>query len=97
MAEVVDDGDFLYLDDEVAPPKVKTPESKKVPKPVEVTIETTPVDSILMDLVVAGEQSISWPLSGMDCPDCAFKATKALNRLDVVSECSVSATEGSVR
>ena len=97
MAEVVDDGDFLYLDDEVAPPKVKTSKPKKVPKPVEVTIETTPVDSVLMDLVVAGEQSISWPLSGMDCPDCAFKATKALNRLDVVSECSVSATEGSVR
>jgi heavy metal translocating P-type ATPase len=97
MAEVVDDGDFLYLDDEVAPPKVKTSKPKKVLKPVDVIIETTPIDTILLDLVVAGEQSISWPLSGMDCPDCAFKATKALNRLDVVSECSVSATEGSVR
>jgi len=97
MAEVVDDGDFLYLDDEVAPQKVKTSKPKKVPKPVEIAINTTPVDSMLLDLVVAGEQSISWPLSGMDCPDCAYKATKALKRLDVVSECSVSATEGSVR
>jgi Cd2+/Zn2+-exporting ATPase len=43
-----------------------------------------------------GQQKAGWKLTGMDCPDCALKATRAVQRLASVSECNVSATHGSV-
>lgn len=49
------------------------------------------------ELVVDGVERFEWPLRGMDCPDCAMKATRAVNRLPGVDEVVVSATEGSVR
>ncbi len=55
----------------------------------------TPFDDDLASLSL-GIQSASWDLTGMDCPDCAMKATKALQRLDSVNSCTVSATQGSV-
>ena len=39
---------------------------------------------------------MSWPLLGMDCPDCASKATRALNFLPQVKSTKVSATAGKV-
>ena len=60
-----------------------------------VTEKLTPFDDDLAILSL-GVQKARWPLSGMDCPDCAMKATRAIQRLDSVSECSVSATQGSV-
>ena len=55
----------------------------------------TPFDDDLANLSL-GVQKARWSLSGMDCPDCAMKATRAIQRLDSVSECLVSATQGSV-
>ena len=48
------------------------------------------------ELVVDGVEKFEWQLRGMDCPDCAMKATRAVNRLPGVNEVIVSATEGSV-
>ena len=45
----------------------------------------------------AGTHQISWPLRGMDCPDCAMKAERALNRLAQTETCSVSAIDGKVK
>ena len=100
---VADGGeDFLFLDDlspSDAPEKeIVAAEVKKLPEPEpEQVLEAAPLDEVLTDLIVDGTHTVSWPLTGMDCPDCAFKATRALNRLNVVSECNVSATEGTVR
>ncbi len=55
-------------------------------------------DAILEpELVIDGVERFEWQLRGMDCPDCAMKATRAVNRLPGVDEVVVSATEGSVR
>jgi len=49
------------------------------------------------ELVVDGVEQFEWNLRGMDCPDCAMKATRAVNRLPGVEQVIVSATEGSIR
>ena len=49
------------------------------------------------ELVVDGVEQFDWNLRGMDCPDCAMKATRAVNRLPGVDQVIVSATEGSIR
>ena len=55
-------------------------------------------DSILdADLVVDGIYDIEWGINGMDCADCAMKATKAVNRLPGVDGVKVSVTEGTVK
>ena len=55
-------------------------------------------DSILdADLVVDGIYDIEWGIDGMDCADCAMKATKAVNRLPGVDDVKVSVTEGTVK
>lgn len=53
--------------------------------------------ALVPELVVDGVERFEWQLRGMDCPDCAMKATRAVNRLPGVDEVVVSATEGSVR
>ena len=47
--------------------------------------------------MVDGVEQFEWNLRGMDCPDCAMKATRAVNRLPGVDQVIVSATEGSIR
>ena len=49
------------------------------------------------DLAADGVHEFEWGIRGMDCPDCAMKATRAVSRLPGVEQCRVSATEGSVR
>ena len=39
-----------------------------------------------------GVYDVAWPLLGMDCPDCASKAMRAISYLPQVSESVVSAT-----
>ena len=55
------------------------------------------VDFMEAELVVDGVVQFEWQLRGMDCPDCAMKATRAVNRLPGVDQVIVSATEGSIR
>jgi len=49
------------------------------------------------DLAADGVHEFEWGIRGMDCPDCAMKATRAVSRLPGIEQCRVSATEGSVR
>ena len=79
----------------------KLPKSK--PKPVSnpepniETIATSVVDATDLDLAADGVHEFEWDIRGMDCPDCAMKATRAVSRLPGIEECRVSATQGSVR
>ncbi|HJM55462.1 MAG TPA: cation-translocating P-type ATPase, partial [Poseidonia sp.] len=54
------------------------------------------VDSTIVESL-SGSFSVSWPLLGMDCPDCAAKAMGALSHMKQVSSPHVSATSGEVR
>ncbi|MFL2977539.1 MAG: heavy metal translocating P-type ATPase [Candidatus Thalassarchaeaceae archaeon] len=49
-------------------------------------------------VMVASEiQSYEWDLLGMDCLDCAMKATRAVSRIDGVESCNVSVMDGNIR
>ena len=95
------DGDeevFFSLEDEepaakVAPAEEKA-ESVLVVEEVPESIEILDADVIMQ---ATGNYSVEWQLIGMDCPDCASKATRALNHLPQVSNPIVSATSGEVR
>ena len=107
MAPGTDEEVFLALDDDeaVAKPKVlkktkpkvdkkKPSKSKKLP-PVEV-MDAEILDSSIVRQAT-GEFEVGWPLLGMDCPDCASKATRALKTLVHINESTVSATAGTVK
>ncbi|MAV95143.1 MAG: hypothetical protein CMA31_05600 [Euryarchaeota archaeon] len=49
------------------------------------------------ELLADGIIEFEWGLRGIDCPDCAMKATTVLRRMPGVTEARVSATEGRVR
>ena len=49
------------------------------------------------DLVIDGSYEIEWEIDGMDCADCAMKATRAVSRLPGIHKVNVSVTEGNVR
>ena len=83
---------FLSLEDEESEdaPLVAVPSPVLVAQPSSETPNTT-----------AGEEegafSVSWPLVGMDCPDCAAKATRAMGQLQQVTNSTVSVTSGEVK
>lgn len=91
------------LEDEVTSPQ-KTSIFKKSTKPEPIFSDN---NSTLLDDVeildaefvtrATGIFHVEWPLLGMDCPDCASKATKALSYLPQAIEPVVSATSGEVR
>ena len=102
---------FLSLEDDPLaeqPTKAATP-----PAPVAIpaqtseastkqTDEETPVlEADLVDTTVltdaTGSYTVSWPILGMDCPDCASKATRAMNQMKQVSNPNVSVTSGEVK
>lgn len=43
-----------------------------------------------------GSYEFDWQILGMDCPDCAMKAKKAISRLPGVKQCNISVSEGTV-
>ena len=95
-----DTEEFLSLEDEEAsPPKVKK-SPRRTPKPKVPTAKSPVLDAEVMNMQVLGDyggnHSIRWPIHDMDCPDCAYKAMNALNRLDQVNSSVVSATDGTV-
>ena len=49
------------------------------------------------ELTPHGVIEFEWGLRGLDCPDCAMKATTVIRRVPGVKEAIVSATEGRVR
>ncbi|DAC16802.1 MAG TPA: cation-translocating P-type ATPase, partial [Candidatus Poseidoniaceae archaeon] len=77
-----------------------TPIPEPAPEPRQVVAETTTSGPVLEAEIVAeatGQYEVTWPLLGMDCPDCASKATRALKHLDQVWAPVVSPTAGEVR
>ena len=77
-------------EDEVQPSIEEAPAEKQPTKQLEGE------DDDDMESVVAGIHRMSWPILGMDCPDCAMRATQAVNRLPGVDSVVVSATSGTV-
>lgn len=88
---------FFSLEDDVPAASSKPIE----PTPIAEEEETIHEDVELLDaefvMQATGDYAVEWPLIGMDCPDCASKATKALNFMPQVSKPVVSATSGEVK
>ena len=81
----------------VAPPK-EEPAVESAPKAP--PVESSSGGAVLEAEIVTeatGQYEVTWPLLGMDCPDCASKATRALKHLDQVCAPVVSPTAGEVR
>ena len=89
---------FFSLEDDDPKPSSKSPE---VPTqlPEEEPVEEEDVEILDAEIITqaTGEYTVEWQLIGMDCPDCASKATKALNLMSQVSTPIVSATSGEVK
>jgi Cd2+/Zn2+-exporting ATPase len=92
---------FMSLEDDEPISKVKTPSKKKDAEPVNIQQDEPVLMGEIVDSTIveslSGSFSVSWPLLGMDCPDCASKAMGALSHMKQVSSPHVSATSGEVR
>ena len=77
-------------------PKPKSKPASK-PEPVIDAVAASVSDSIDLDLAADGVHEFEWNISGMDCPDCAMKATRAVSRLPGIEQCRISVTQGTVR
>ena len=93
-----DSEEFLSLEEGDNAPMPEVPDQHAGESP---PVQTTPIaEAEVIDMEVLGEYSgkhtVSWPIQDMDCPHCASEAMSALNRLDLVNNSIVSATEGSV-
>lgn len=96
MGEVGEDV-FFSLEDEEPQPLPKPSKGHKNPveeEPIANDVEILDAEIIMQ---ATGDYIVEWPLVGMDCPDCASKATKALNLMPQVSKPVVSATSGEVK
>ena len=97
-----DEGEvFLSLedDDPIAVPAATTQEVTLAPQIQQDDAEAFApevVDSTFVE-DASGSFEVSWPLLGMDCPDCASKAMGALGHMKQVSKSKVSATSGEVK
>jgi Cd2+/Zn2+-exporting ATPase len=107
MDSGADEEIFLSLEEETpvakqprAPnkaPPAKKESSKKTKKPEpEPVLDAEVLDTSLVQQAT-GTYELGWPLLGMDCPDCASKATRALDTLHQANDIHVSATAGTVR
>jgi len=71
--------------------------SEPKPEPAIEAVAESAAGVLDADLAADGVHEFEWDIRGMDCPDCAMKATRAVSRLPGIEQCRVSATEGSVR
>jgi len=105
-----DSEDFLILDEEederVSPerkssrfslPKIGVPKLS-IPRsaPEEVTEYPDQGGENEFEISLDGTHQFDWGIRGMDCPDCAMKATRAVNRLPGVESCKISVSDGTV-
>ncbi len=102
---------FLSIEDDGQPivekkprfskPKKATKEKPTIIENAEQTPEEEIFDGEIIDTEVitqsGGVYDVAWPLLGMDCPDCAAKAMRAISYLPQVKKSIVSATAGEVR
>ena len=97
-----DEGEvFLSLEDDdlIAVPAATTQEVTLAPQIQQDAAEASApevVDSTFVE-DASGSFEVSWPLLGMDCPDCASKAMGALGHMKQVTKSKVSATSGEVK
>ena len=104
-----DSEDFLYLDDDESPsppkdkgkrlslPKVSLPKAPQIrQKKSREVMPAEPIESPDIGLSFDGTHSFDWEIMGMDCPDCAMKATKAVSRLPGIESCKISVADGTV-
>ena len=84
MTEGDDKEVFLSLEDEPEAPS--PPVAEPVPEPEEApaVLDAEVVDTTVLE-DASGSYSVSWPLMGMDCPDCAAKAMGALGHMKQVN------------
>ena len=91
------------LEDEITSPQKKSVLKKSTkPEPISPDNNSTLLDDVeILDAELVtratGIFHVEWPLLGMDCPDCASKAMRALSYLPQALEPVVSATSGEVR
>ena len=107
MSTSNDEEVFLSLDDDIEvdvpksvkkpaqKPRVKKP-NKKAKAPPQIIVDAEILDGAMAEHAT-GTYELGWPLLGMDCPDCASKATRALDTLHQANDVQVSATAGTVR
>jgi Cd2+/Zn2+-exporting ATPase len=92
---------FLSLeDDEPVSPGGPEPPTAAQPEPEDVVEEEVLIPELADTTFVqdaSGSFTVSWPLLGMDCPDCASKAMGALGHMKQVTQSNVSATSGEVK
>ena len=93
-----DSDEFLSLEDDesLEPIPKKTPKPAKTAVPESILIDAAEIIDMSVVEEYGGKYTLSWPIEDMDCPDCAYKAMNALNRLPQVEKSTVSATEGTV-
>ena len=109
MVSDAEDEVFLSLEEEqvAETPKAAQPKpSRKKKKPSQTkgastqsqpsVIEAEILDTSIIEQAT-GAFEVGWPLLGMDCPDCATKAVRALKSLPQTDDVMVSATAGTVR
>ena len=88
---------FFSLEDDVletSSEPIKPSPALVAKEPVEDAVEILDAEIVMQ---ATGDYDVEWPLIGMDCPDCASKAVKALNFMPQVSKPVVSATSGEVK
>ena len=102
---------FLSIEDDGQPivakkarfskPKKATKEKPQIIASAEQSPQEEIFDGEIIDAEVitqsGGVYDVAWPLLGMDCPDCAAKAMRAISYLPQVKKSIVSATAGEVR
>ncbi|RAH05089.1 MAG: hypothetical protein CMA00_004790 [Methanobacteriota archaeon] len=105
-----DSEDFLFLEDEESETPQSKQSKSPIPFPkigipsiiqergVTRVVEEKPLEKEEQNLEISldGVHRFDWGIRGMDCPDCAMKATRAVNRLPGVESCRISVAEGSV-
>lgn len=105
MSKQGEDEVFLSLDEEPGRKNTKLRTTKK-PEPRSSPVAKKLAETVIIDAEIVqtsviqqatGSYKIGWPLLGMDCPDCALKATRALKSMKQVSDPVVSATAGTMK
>ena len=103
-----DSEDYLFLDEEEeATPKVSK-ERLTLPKIGFPSLSKSRIDTSEeieeqeqdwedgFEISLDGTHNFDWGIRGMDCPDCAMKAKRAVNRLPGVESCRISVSDGTV-
>ena len=103
-----DSEDYLFLDEEDEEPPKLSRERISLPKigfprlsksRIEPNDEIEGEEQFIEDgfeISLDGTHTFDWGIMGMDCPDCAMKATRAVHRLPGVESCRISVSDGSV-